>query len=577
MATTQERLRNFERVYKNINENVDKYHRYQPWLIFSLINDYSDGSSVKSLTIDTFTSRATVSIPGGKTYNISPIMLTKFEYNKNGSGQANTFSLSFAYNPYEKNDSGGILPDPMIIDKALTISSFYKGNGNGFRAIDTIGKHKCFMTYGYCFNGKMIQSPEYFGQALKATSELRDGLIHYTITGYSSLTYVANIEVDVAPVGVVKVNDSGEQYTEGTERASVIMSNALYTAFKTEGQLDVSLSGVSISEDNKAGTFISSAVGQSLSQIYKGIKVSIENTVSESDEYEITLDAGNKLGLFDYLSKAASSASLKCNDKRKESDKKAILAYRIEESDQELRFVIYIEDPTSDEETSNETLNTNIVYQYPSKENNIVKSFTPDFKFEKIWSKDIFVDSDKHSSKSYFLDENGNTQEYFNAKNTSFMIGGSNSENRSYSTFSQAIQYAYNANLVTLGIPADIPIGTKIYIKPIINGIEYHYGGKYMVIKTTDIIDTSGYSTEYELFKIVPSSAEKKAQDIDSSTKQNTTNQNSTEVYGPQQVDPSKIPTWDEITTPESSGDGSGGGFSSGGGSGGGSGSAGGR
>lgn len=570
MATSQERLRTFERVYKEINNNVDKYHRYQPWLTFSLINDYSDGSSVKSLTIDTFTSRATVSIPGGKTYNISPIMLLNFEYNKNGSGQANTFSLSFAYNPCEKNDSGGVLLDPMIIDKALTISSFYKGSGDGFRAIDTIGKHKCFMTYGYCFNGKMIQSPEYFGQALKATSELRDGLIHYTITGYSSLTYVANIEVDVAPVGVITKDEDGNEQVEGGERASVIMSNALYTAFKTEGQLDVSVSGGALGGDNKAGTFISAAVGNSLGKLYKGMKISIENTVSDSDEDQIHLDAGNKLGLFDYVNKAASSASLKCNNDRGESDKKATLAYRIEELDQELKFVIYIEDPTSDEATSDETLNTNIVYQYPTKENNIVKSFTPDFKFETIWSKDIFVDSDEHSSYSFYIDENGNTQKYFNAKNTSYLVGGSNSENRSYSSFSQAIQYAYNANLVTLGIPADIPIGTKIYIKPIINGIEYHYGGKYMVIKTTDIIDTSGYRTEYELFKIVPSSAEKKAQDIDSSTKQNTTKQTSTEVYGPQQVDPSKIPTWNDTTTPESSGNGSGGGFSSGGGSGGG-------
>lgn len=506
----QNRLRTFENTYDKLNKNMDIYHRFQPWLIFILKNQYEDGSTYDSIRIDTFTSSATINIPGKSSYKISPIMLTNFEYNKNGSAKANSFSLSFAYDPTEKNDSGGRILDPMIIDKALTVSSWYKSDeSGGYKAIDSIAKHKCYMRYGYAYgDGDLIQSPEYYGQALKANSELRDGMIYYTITGYSSLTYIADLPITVEQLGE---NGSDGMVTSGW-RASTIMCNAIYYCLKgnsTDSSLEVTTEGFDVEEDiQKAFSSNSNTISNSMGVLYQGIKINIINQVTQDMENEIVVTSSDSGSLFDYLDKVSGLASLVQNDNR-EDDKRIKLTYRIEELENELNFIIYIEDPGKDEDSSqavedyNEKmkLKTNVVFQYPLQSNNIVQSFTPEFNFETIWSKDIFI-GDNNESTTYYITPDNEIGSYKDTKFTNMV--SERVEVESFTTFSDAIQYAYKANMTTAGIPADIPIGTVINVKPIINGIEYHYAGDYMVLKTTDRIDTRGYTTEYDLFKLVP-------------------------------------------------------------------------
>lgn len=527
MSSAESRVRELEKVYKQMSTNINRYHKYEPWLTFSLINDY-ENESITALTVDTYSSKVTVRF-ANQSSTVCPIMLVNFEYNKNGSGSANSFTLTFAFNPTERNDSGGKLLDAMIIDKALTISSFFRRDENQYRAIDTIAKHKCFMRFGYAYNGEMIQSPEYYGQALSAKSELRDGMIYYTITGYSSVTYIADFKLDITTIG--KTEDG--KVTEGV-RASSMMATAIYSAFKSDGDsgCEVKVEG-DYSPELVGSKIKSNLTSKALGVLYKGMKVNIKNNVTKSgttSDKEIIIEE-TSAGLFDFLKSLASSADLTCNENKKEKDKRATLTYSLEELDNELNFEIYINNPTEDTATTTKELQSNIVYEYPTKENNIVKSFTPDFNFENIWNKDIFLD-DNDKAKSWFIDKDNVARSYEDSNNTSFLTGDAGKSAKSISTFSDAIQFAYTAEMTTIGIPADIPIGTLINIKPIINGQEYHYAGKYMVTKTIDRIDTNGYTTEYELFKIVPPSSEveeileQKKQE--SETQQNKTNQQET-------------------------------------------------
>ena len=123
-----------------------------------------------------------------------------------------------------------------------------------------------------------------------------------------------------------------------------------------------------------------------------------------------------------------------------------------------------------------------------------------DFKFENIWGSDIIVENPDNST-SYYVDEKGNVYSFYNINSENDIYSG-NDKLAPLASYATAVQYNYSANLTTLGIPADIPLGTIIRIRPIINGKEYHYGGYYMINKTTDRIDTNGYTTEYELFKL---------------------------------------------------------------------------
>lgn len=503
MSSSEDRVKEFEKVYKQMSTNINMYHKYEPWLTFSLINDY-ENESITALTIDTYSSKITVRF-ANQSSTVCPIMLTNFEYDKNGSGSANSFTLTFAFDPTERNDSGGKLLDSMIIDKALTVSSFFRRDSNEYRAIDTIAKHKCYMRFGYAYNGEMIQSPEYYGQALSAKSELRDGMIYYTITGYSSITYIADFKLDITTMGKRENGD----VTEG-KRASSMMATAIYSAFKSDGDSGCEVNVEGDYYPDLVGTKVkSNLTAKALGVLYKGMKVNIKNNVTSSgttSDRDIIIEE-TSAGLFDFLKSLSASADLKCNDDKKEKDKRATLAYTLEELDNELNFEIYINEPTEDTANTTKELQSNIVYEYPTKNNNIVKSFTPDFNFETIWNKDIFLD-DNDKAKSWFIDKDNVARSYEDPNNTSFLIGDKGKEAKSITTFSNAIQLAYNAELTTIGIPADIPIGTIINIKPIINGQEYHYAGKYMVTKTIDRIDTNGYTTEYELFKIVPPSSE---------------------------------------------------------------------
>ena len=512
---TQSRLRKLENSYSVLNSAINKYHKFQPWLVMIMRNMDSDGNTYDILKIDTFTATATVNIPGRSPYKISPIMLTNFEYNKNGSAKANSFSLSFAFNPTEKNDSGGRIIDPMIIDKALTISSWYTPDGSGnYKAVYSVAKHQVYMRYGYAYgDGAFMESPEYYGQALKANSELRDGMIYYTITGYSSITYVADVPVKIGKIG----EDDDGNLTESTAKASEIMANALYYCFKQEGansSLDVETTANITDVLKEPMSKIPKSITESLSIIYSGKKIKIIVDVPDTlQEKEIRVGAADNGSIFDYLDKVSSRASFGANEgsAHTDEDKKVKLTYKVEEIDNELTFMIYAVDPVNtDQNDSDDALKTNVVFEYPLKTNNIVKAFTPAFNFEIIWSKDIFLggaENDAVGSEaalSYYIDKENNVVPY---KSQRFQdIFNESGSLRSAATFSEAIQYSYKANMTTVGIPADIPIGTIINVKPIINGFEYHYAGEYMVLKTTDRIDMNGYTTEYELFKLTPKS-----------------------------------------------------------------------
>lgn len=487
--------KNFEDSFKTLNKNLDMYGMYTPWLLFKIRNQYDTGLVRDSLIIDTYNSQATVTLPTGESQKISHVMLTNFEYNKSGAGTANTFSISFAFNPAEKQDNGKELINPQIIDMALMTSSILeidKSSKNEKRnAINAIAKHQVYMRYGYVTSGfnqnsddaSTLLSPEYFGQALEASSELRDGLIYYTITGYSNITYLNNLEVAIPERGTQ--DESGEYSGCWKVTDAMWEAIAMYFGDKTTGRQPTI---------------------ENFDKLFKGKEAIIIN--SKPDylvEKEVHIEqSGEHETLWEYLDRVKKLVNFEVNDTLAE-DSRLTVEWRIEEYDNIMYFYIYVVDPRIPGKDNNQVMSNNderfvnVVYEYPTKSNNIVKSFTPDFKFETVWGSDIIVEN---SPTSYYVDEKGNVYSYEDISSYNDSLSG-NGKFSSLATYASAIQYNYEANLVTLGIPADIPISTVIRIRPIINGIEYHYGGYYMITKTTDRIDTNGYTTEYNLIKLI--------------------------------------------------------------------------
>lgn len=487
--------RDFEDSFATLNKNLDQYGMYTPWLLFKIRNQYETGLVRDSLVIDTYNSQATITLPTGDVEKISHIMLTNFEYNKKGAGSANTFSISFAFNPAEKQDNAGKLINPQIIDMALMTSSILEIDRSSRtekrNAINAIAKHQVYMRYGYTTSGfnqdstdaSSLLSPEYFGQALECKSELRDGLIFYTITGYSNITYLNNLEVAIPERGTQ--NESGEYSGCWKVTDAMWEAIAMYFGDKTTGRQPTI---------------------ENFDKLFKGKEAIVINSKpSYLVEKEVHIEqSGEHETLWEYLNRIKKLVHFEVNDSLAE-DSRLTVEWRIEEYNNTMYFYIYVVDPripggeTSKIMTNDDDRFVNVVYEYPTKTNNIVKSFTPDFKFSTVWSSDIIVEN---SPTSYYVDEKGNVYSYEDISSYNNNLSG-NGKFSSLASYASAIQYNYSANLVTLGIPADIPISTIIRIRPIINGIEYHYGGYYMIKSTTDRIDTNGYTTEYELMKLI--------------------------------------------------------------------------
>lgn len=481
---TKRRMQQYENTYSKLQKHLDAYSNFQPWLIFKIQNT-QDGKDVDTIVIDTFTSTAKVNIVGDHSYSISPIMLTNFEYNKNGSGKANSFTITFAFNPDEKTGDGRLI-DPSIIDKALVVNSYFTtDDSNNYRAVDTTAKHKCYMRFGYNFEeGDSLKSPEYFGQALHASSELRDGMIYYTLTGYSSITYIQDLnKLGIPERGTKTKNQSGIETGEftGGWKTSEAMCDAINMFFGKEKR----------AEKNP-----------NFEKVYGNVDVEIINEVDKDQDVEVYIAASSdEENLKDYLDRVASGANLKYNENIKDQTKRVTIEWKIIEEDSKLKFVIYTVDPADNQKLQEDRI-VNVVYEYPTKKNNVVMSFTPEFKFEIIWEKDVFLGGeDEEFYKTHYIDENGAVKAYTNL-NTSEIKDNPQEEIASINTFAKTMQYNYKANLTTIGIPVDIPIGTIMYICPVINGYKYHYAGYYMILKTTDRLDTNGYTTEYDLMKL---------------------------------------------------------------------------
>ena len=72
-----------------------------------------------------------------------------------------------------------------------------------------------------------------------------------------------------------------------------------------------------------------------------------------------------------------------------------------------------------------------------------------------------------------------------------------------YSNWSFITQYPYKANMTILGAPCEVPLTAIIGVRAFIGEQEHHSSGAYVILKKTDRINSSGFFTEFELFKFV--------------------------------------------------------------------------
>lgn len=374
-------------------------------------------------------------------------------YTKNGSGKANSFTLMIAYEP---KMSGNMInsQDINLIDKQLNI---YDGT--------TKDKLKCWLQYGYGHSPDRLISPLLEGMVTDYTPELRDGILYYTITGYSSLTQAVE---DAVTIDEMK----NTRPTEAVKKA-------------IEDNIGVNAG------DNNLGYEVQYAPGT------EGSDKVIESIPGVSDK-----------NLFEYIDQTLNMAEVEGQDDS-ETTNRPFYIYDISETKDKKIITIEKIDPKnpSDEKMSN------VVFEWGSKNNNFVKNWQPNVKGSVLLAQSYQYEK---GTSNWGIDDSGETVETKNMlkppvtmnTNPDNPEATSIDESTELTTWSKAIQYSYEASLVIQGMPCEIPIGMYIKVTPLLYGQPHHTAGTYMVTKSSDTLDSGGFQTTIDLIKVDLSSKE---------------------------------------------------------------------
>lgn len=380
------------------------------------------------------------------------------ENKKNGSGQANTFSISIAFVP----NIGG---DCNYIDNLLGLEKINESDQ---------GLPKCTLRYGYSELG--LTSPQYEGKLTDYSVEIRDGMLYYTLTGYSSI--VAFKEDSTLPTktyGHIEEDESGTQTIVDGERPTVIAKEALEEFF----------SGVDESLRYKV-VIDPSALGKD-----KKICVSVVtgNTIFEYVD--------------DILNQAIDEDSVMFNNEIT----KSVYYYVISDEDNDRKITIMRSNPYD-----STISNANITFDWmggfghsgSSNSSNIVQGFTTEYKgVMSLAARSLTSRSEAEISRTY-IDSRGElktvTSYHGDVETSGISVESDNVVNKS--EWSKATQYSYKAKLTTVGLPCELPIGEHVNVNALIYGSRHHTSGKYMIIGSQDIIDSNGFQTSIDLVKI---------------------------------------------------------------------------
>lgn len=412
--------------------------------------------------------------------------LVSFSLKQNGSGQANQFTLTILFPPNDINISNIFTIESLL----LTACSITEPDSDCERLKELKSQYMdCEFKYGYG-DDKSLRSPTYVGKVMKYTSSLRNGNLEYVITGYGSLY----------PFKEVKLS-SKKEYLEGAQSENGLHPfKFIENVFKEEF-------------DNPS------------SKYYGMFKLKFLSNCNNDETPHITGDEFAKFtdktlfNLLDDLLKGATTAKeneIMSTGKMFAATQKQVYGYTIEstlnEDDSIAVVAIYKMPSISNTATDSEKLSAltphmNIQFNWfaPSKTgvNFLVKSWNPEFD----GALSIALASTLlHSGETYeTLDSEGNIVEVpglgasrLGLNDTKITVNTI----QEYSHWSLVTQYPYKARLVVQGCPCEVPMTGRIKINAMIGTQLHHSSGTYFIVGKTDTLNSSGYFTEFQLFKV---------------------------------------------------------------------------
>lgn len=468
--------------------------------------------------------------------------LVSFKYELNGSGDGNQFTLSLLYKP---NDRG--ISSVKTLEAALLSNVGITTDESGKNLKDiTVLYNNCSFQYGYADEFD-LRSPIYSGMITNYDCKIDNGNLRYTISGIGGLTSLKESRISAKDEylkdGETDVSQSPLLYIKNIVKIE-LESKGLYTVqiMNNIDPKDV----VTIGDDYKQ-----------FSQ--KNIFQVINDILSQC----ITKDQKDILN----------------SNKRILPSQKQMFGYFIDDSvtqgDDGKTYggCIYIYKlPTVNENEDKSNVNSpkadlGITFNWFGPGNSgysgIVKDWVPKYDGSALNALAVNLLSHDESTSYYTMDEEGNViqiQGLGAAREGTLGTTdkGIASTIQEYSNWAFVTQYPYNATMTIIGCPCEVPMIGQIAINALMGSEKHHSSGVYFVLKKTDTINNSGFWSEFELVKIVPTynpeyseikANESKIEDPKAPDNSNKQNEQQQQQDAENKLDVTKLPNYGRDAT----------------------------
>lgn len=415
-----------------------------------------------------------------------------FNHKMNGSGEANTFTLDLLFKPSDRS----IIVINALESKLLASCAIYNSETELKEQSDLY--YNCIYQYGYGDETDM-RSPLYYGTIMDYDCSLENGNLHYTITGYGGLYSAKEYRIS-----------SKEEYLTDKNGATINDPISFITRiFEVEFGKNNEYAVKNVNIDKSKITY----PGDDYKQFnQKNIFQVVEDILSGC----MTTDQYNA------MSGTTSDDNPDGEQKTFLPNQKQMFGYYIDNTQTEGggkygTVYVYKMESLYGEENKDKTVETiepdcgiSFGWFAPStgSYNHIVKDWKPKFEGSPLMA--LATTYRSGGDTYYTMTDSGNIEPVVSLSAARQGISDSNANKmilstiQEYNNWTFVTQYPYSASMTLIGVPCEVPMTGKIRVIAKMGTQNHHSSGVYMILGKTDKINSSGFFSEFELYKFAP-------------------------------------------------------------------------
>ena len=415
-----------------------------------------------------------------------------FNHKMNGSGEANTFTLDLLFKPSDRS----IIAINALESKLLASCAIYNSETELKEQSDLY--YNCIYQYGYGDETDM-RSPLYYGTIMDYDCSLENGNLHYTITGYGGLYSAKEYRIS-----------SKEEYLTDENGATIndpisFITRIFEVEFGKNNEYAVKNVNIDKSKITYPGDDYKQFNQKNIFQVVKDILSGCMTT----DQYNA-------------MSGTTTDDNPTGEQKTFLPNQKQMFGYYIDNTQTEGggkygTVYVYKMESLYGEENKDKTVETiepdcgiSFGWFAPStgSYNHIVKDWKPKFEGSPLMA--LATTYRSGGDTYYTMTDSGNIETVTSLSAARLGISDSNANKMILSTIQEydnwtfVTQYPYSASMTLIGVPCEVPMTGKIRVIAKMGTQNHHSSGVYMILGKTDKINSSGFFSEFELYKFAP-------------------------------------------------------------------------